>query len=268
MWCSAATLTRTTHGTGRYRLRSARPVGSSISPTIPSGPSLVRCSRTGADPRRPEPTRTTWCPSGALTGTAGWSSTPSCQPAHDLAQCGLRHDAELGWYVEQLALSVAGPVSSRSCSRRAAMGGHERTVDPGQQQHPVGERPIGREAAEVETGGAPWRSPRRTGTPGCGAARRSAPRVRSPRSRKEPHPRGGRCGRTARVPADEGGERPGRPGRRPPAPQPGWRRAACRPRPPWARRGRGGLAAASMLACQAGTRTGSSCSPAESPVPS
>ena len=60
MWCSAATLTRTTHGTGPVRLRAARSVGSSISPTMPSGPSRVIRSRTGADPSGPEPTSTLW----------------------------------------------------------------------------------------------------------------------------------------------------------------------------------------------------------------
>ena len=133
------------------------------------------------------------------------------QPAHDLAQCGLRHDAELGGYVEQLALSGGRTGLQPLLLEAVRDAGQDRTVDPGQQQHPVGERPIGRELAEVET--AQLRGGRRV--------------VLEPRGVAQPVVRRLECGLPeaverlalaeegaagqARVPADEGGERPGRP---------------------------------------------------------
>ncbi len=268
MWCSAATLTRTTHGTGPAPAALGQ-VGRLVhQPDDPVGaePGEPLAHRRG--PVRPEPTRTTWCPSGALTGTAGWSSTPVRQPAHDLSKCVLRHDAELGRYVEQLALSGGRTGLQPLLLEAGRDPGQDRTVDPGQQQHPVGERPVGRDLAEVEA--AQLRGGRRVVLEARGVAQPVVGRLEGglPEAvERLALAEEGAAGQ-ARVPADQGGERPDDPAA-----------AACAAarvapsRMPTAAtvgapRSRRYWRAASMLACQAGTRSGSSCSPAESPVPS
>ena len=268
MWCSAATLTRTTHGTGPLRLRSARSVGSSISPTIAVGaePGEPLAHRRG--PARPEPTSTHLVPVRRLDGHGGVVVDALRQPAHDLAQCVLRDDAELGGYVEQLALSGGRTGLQPLLLEAGRDAGQDRTVDPGQQQHPVGERPVGRDLAEVEAaqlrgGRGVVLEARGVAQPVVGRLECGLPEAVERLTLAEE----GAAGQ-ARVPADQGGERPGRP-----------RAAACAAarvapsRMPTAAtvgapRSRRYWRAASMLACQAGTRSGSSCSPAESPVPS
>ena len=267
MWCSAATLTSTTHGTGPASLRAARSAGSSTTPTMPSGP----------EPGDPLAHRRGAVGAGAdqhgvlgvrrLDRHGGLVVDAGGQPGHDLAQGVLRDDAELGRYVEQLALAGgrAGlePAPARGGPRsRAAPAGR-----PGSAAAP-GRRAAGRPGACRGRGrAAPWRSPRRTGSPGCAAARRRAPRgVLAEAVERLALAEEGAAGQ-ARVPADQRGER-----RRRPAAACAAARVAPSRMPTAATvgapRSRRYWRAASMLASQAGTRSGSSCSPAESPVPS
>ena len=81
-----------------------------------------------------------------LVGEAG------AQPGHDLPQAVRGHHAQLGGYVEQLALSGrrTGLEPGTLLLEPLQEAREHRTVDPGQQQHPVGQRPVGRELLEVE----------------------------------------------------------------------------------------------------------------------
>ena len=270
MWCSAATLTRTTQGTGPVRLRAARSVGSSTSPTMPSGPSRVTRSRTGADPSGPEPTSTACSASGALTGHGGLVVDAGGQPGHDLRAArppgttlsSGGTSSSWPWPVGRAGLEPgpparAGPRCPGSTGRSTRVSSSTRSASG----RSAGSLPRSSARSALAVVGVVLEA---RGVP---AARRRASRGRSRRSRRAPRPRAGRSGRT--------GTGPSRPATRTAstsgglARRPGSRRAACRPPATvGAPRSRRYWRAASMLASQAGTRSGSSCSPAESPVPS
>ncbi len=108
-----------------------------------SGPSRVSRSRTGADPSAPEPTSTGCSASGALTGTACWSATPSASQATTCAQDVDRDHAELGRHVEQLALPgrrSPGLEPGALLLEPGHQPRQDRPVRAGQQQQPVGQR--------------------------------------------------------------------------------------------------------------------------------
>ena len=208
---------------------------------MPSGPSRASRSRTGADSSGPEPTSTACSASGALTGHRGLVVDAAGQPGDDLAQRVLGTTLSSGGTSSSWPWPVRGAgLEPRPLLLEPAHDpGRDRPVDPGQQQHPVGERPVGRELAEVERRAAPRPCPRRTGSRACAAARRRAPRAGLPEAVERLALAQERAAAQARVPADQRARtastrRPGRPR--------GSRRAACRPRRRRARRGRGGTA--------------------------
>ena len=198
MWCSAATLTSTTHGaTG-----TARPARSTSAVDPERAEPHRDARRTGAEPGtgrgRPGRVRS----SAALTGT-GRPSQPGDQPRHDAGAApppGRR--CRSGVRSSSWSWAVAAPVSTSpgSSRTRSSMPGRGPVV-AGQQQHPVGERPVGRELGEVD--GAQVPGGRRVVLEAGGVPQPVvvAPRPSSSPSRRAPRPRAGRCGRSGTGPS-------------------------------------------------------------------
>ena len=266
MWCSAATLTRTTQGTGPPRVRSARSVGSSTTPTMSSGPIRVTCSRTGSDPSGPEPTSTARSASGALTGTGDWSARPAPSQVTTCRRLSAGTMLSSGGTSSSWPCPVAGPVSSRgpSCwSRSRRPGSTGRSTRVSSSTRSASGRSAGSflrssERMACAVSASYWK-PGVCRHSSSGRSRPVSPKPysASPSRRKVRPDRHG-----SHSTSDENGSSADRaaasvaPSRMPTPATVG----APRSRRYWR--------AASMLASQAGTRSASSWSPAESPVPS
>ena len=210
-----------------------------------------------------------WSASGRLDRHGGVVGDPRGQPAHDLVAARPRgRSCSSGGTSSSWSWPVAGPVSSRSCSSRSAIpGGTGRSVRVSSSTRSAsgrsaGSLPRSRARSSLAVVGVVLEAGRvPEPVVGCleGGLAEAVERLALAQE--------GAAGQ-ARVPADQRAERPGRLRRRPaPAASvaPSRMPTAATPGAPRSSRY---WRAASMLASQAGTRSGSSCRPAESPVPS